>query len=72
MYQKLLLNPVLDLAVPFSSKLCLPVIVSDVTLLSQVLGSDSSSEVTEAMLGIFLYLDRPGTLLVRFDEYIAK
>ena len=66
------MNPVENLSVPFSSKLCLPVIGAAVTLLSQILGSDTNSEVTEAMLGIFLYLDRPGTTSLRFDEYLAK
>ena len=72
MYQKILLKLVENLTVPFSSELCLPFIVSTVTLLSQILGSDTVSEVNEAMLGIFLYLDRPGTLPLRFEEYLAK
>ena len=72
LYQKILLKPVENLIVPFSSELCLPIIVPAVTLLNQILGSDTFTEVNEAVLGILLYLDRPGTAPLRFDEYLSK
>ena len=72
MYQKVLSEPVEKLSIPFPSKLCLPAIGAAVTLLSQILGLDTNYEVTETMRGFFLYLDRPGTTPLRFDEYFSK
>jgi hypothetical protein len=73
-YQKLLQTPltVENPSPPFPSELCLPAIRAAVTLLSQILGLDVNSEVTETMMGFFLYLDRPGTAPLRFDDYLIK
>ncbi len=74
MYQRILqtLLPLEQLYIPFSYDLCSPITRSAITLLSQILGSNTISEANEAMVGIFLYSDRPGTVPLRFDEYFAK
>ena len=66
------MKPVENLSVPFPSDLCLPSIIPSMTLLNQILGSDTYNEVNETILGILLYLDRPRTAHLRFDEFLSK
>ena len=74
LYKHILTTPISHevLAIPFQSDLCIPVIRSSVTPLSQILGSDDDSQIPQVMLGFFIYLSQSGTKAINFDEFLAE
>ncbi len=61
-----------NLVIPFSFEIYTSVIHSIVSLLSGVLGLDNDFQVTEIIVGLYLYLDRSGTTPIRFDDCWTK
>ena len=74
LYKHILTTPVSHevLAIPFQSDLCIPIICSSGTILSQILGSDDDSQITQVMLGFFIYLSQSGTKAINFDEFLVE
>ncbi len=60
------------LVVSFQFELCIPIIYSLVTLLSQILGLDDDKLMNEVMIGVFMYLIRSSTKAIRFDEFLIE
>ena len=58
LYQHILSTPVSHeiLVIPFQSDLCIPIVRSSITLLSQILGSYDDSQVTKVIIGFLIYI----------------
>jgi len=58
------------LTIPIPSELFIDPICSSVSLLRQILGLEDDGQVTDVMLGVFLYLSQSKTSL-KFVEFLA-
>ena len=73
MFQAIFKSPVPSktLITPLSSKLFINPVVSDISLLSQILALDSDSTVSKVMLGVLLFSSQ-STSGIKFNDFLSK